>query len=210
MSLCSLSYSQKVFCDTRVLENKETKPYNWGKWLGLTLNHPASTLFSSAQLCPKAFLRYGTLGYSVCRKSWKAFMDIFPPFAEDRQPVWMRLWFTLVARLGLMWLVLFQCEAFLPFGQAYIHLTIRIFENCVVLSLSCNMKITFFVCVCVLILCPLYPNTQMTGHYVWVGCMRRVGRPLGQGFWLLWVRLMCHPSHIFSASSSVLVPWLWS
>lgn len=149
MSLCSLSYSQKVFCDTRVLENKETKPYNWGKWLGLTLNHPASTLFSSAQLCPKAFLRYGTLGYSVCRKSWKAFMDIFPPFAEDRQPVWVRLWFTLVARLGLMWLVLFQCEAFLPFGQAYIHLTIRIFENCVVLSLSCNMKITFFVCVCV-------------------------------------------------------------
>lgn len=97
-------------------------------------------------------------------------MHIFLPSAEGRQPVWVCLWFKPVAQLGLKWLVLFQCEAFLPFGQVYIHLTTRFFLGiawfCPCLVRWLQLLLLFFV----LILCPLYPNTQMAGGYVWVGC----------------------------------------
>lgn len=104
-------------------------------------------------------------------------MHIFLPSAEGRQPVWVCLWFKPVAQLGLKWLVLFQCEAFLPFGQVYIHLTTRFFLG---IALFCPCLVRwlqfFFFCVNFMSIISQYPD----------------------GWWLCLGRLQLFPSLVAS------------
>lgn len=139
-------------------------------------------------------LRYQTVHYEVHRRSQEDLTAVFSQSAEGRQLVQACLWFTASCTTGVYAVSFISVWNMPPFWTGLHQFFPLGFFLRIALFFPSLVKMTSNFFYSLLKFSPLYPNNPVTNDCNWVGCMKRVGRLVGQGSWLFWVRLVRHLS----------------